>query len=177
MKHIAHLVVMTAALLASACGAEVGETQRQMQAYVGADTAGLVVQTLDGAPQPFADLLLAEDMGGAGGKPVVVNVWATWCPPCIKELPSLDMLGKSGKAKVIAIATDKDAQAVKDFLREQPYGSGMTVWFDASGIITRDVLGARAVPVSYVLDPASLKVVQVEAGDRDWMRVDLKTAP
>lgn len=159
-----------------ACGSDVSESQRQMQAYVGTETKSLVVQTLDGEAQPFADLLLAEDMGGAGGKPVVVNVWATWCPPCIKELPSLDMLGKSGKAKVIAIATDKDVQTVKDFLREQPYGNGMTVWFDASGIISREALGARALPVTYVLDPATLTVVQVEAGDRDWTRVGLKKA-
>ena len=160
-------VVLACGMMLAACGPSESASQKAMQVWVGKNMAEVVVQTLDGEVQPFKDLLLAEDMGGAGGKPVVVNVWATWCPPCIKELPSLDALGKSGKAKVIAIATDKDVRVVKDFLREQPYGTGMTVWHDSQGIVTRDKMGALALPVSYVLD-ASLTVVRVEAGVREW---------
>ena len=152
-----YLVVLC--LMLVACGPSESASQKAMQVWV--------VSTLDGEVQPFADLQLAADMGGAAGKPVLLNVAATWCPPCVEELPSLDALGKSGQAKVVVIFTDKEAQTVKDFLREQPYGSGFTVWFDSQGIVTREKLGALALPVSYVLDP-SLTITRVEAGGREW---------
>lgn len=140
-----------------------------MQVWVGKNVAEVVVGTLDGEVQPMTDLQLAADMGGAAGKPVLLNVAATWCPPCVEELPSLDALGKSGQAKVVVIFTDKEAQTVKDFLRDKDYGSGFTVWFDSQGIVTRDKLGALALPVSYVLD-SNLIISRVEAGGREWAR-------
>ncbi|MFZ2587914.1 MAG: TlpA disulfide reductase family protein [Alphaproteobacteria bacterium] len=161
--------VMLLALMVTACGADESASQKAMHVWVGKNMADVVVGTLDGEIQPFADLMLAEDMGGSGGKPVLLNVAATWCPPCVQELPDLDALGKSGQAKVIVIMTDKNAQTVKDFLRDKNYGRGFTVWFDSQGIVTREKLGALALPVSYVLD-SSLTITRVEAGPRAWGR-------
>ncbi|PZP39962.1 MAG: hypothetical protein DI585_02460 [Pseudomonas fluorescens] len=150
------------ALALTACGqgSATGTNQEAMQAWVGKSFAELKVQTLDGEVQPLKDL-------AAEGKPVVVNVWATWCPPCIKEMPTLDALGAKGEFNVIAIATDKDAGKVKDYLRKQAWGPGVTIWFDSLGAVTRKEMGAVALPVTYVLDK-NLKVVLVEAGERDW---------
>ena len=51
----------------------------------------------DGKPATLADFR---------GKPVLVNLWATWCAPCVKELPTLDKLAKSGAIEVLAISQD-----------------------------------------------------------------------
>src|SRR5436190_3264677 len=51
----------------------------------------------DGKPAKLADLK---------GKPVLVNLWATWCAPCRKELPTLDKLAASGVVEVLAISQD-----------------------------------------------------------------------
>jgi thiol-disulfide isomerase/thioredoxin len=105
-----------------------------------------------------------------GNRRIVLNVWATWCPPCLKELPSLDELGRSERAVVVTIVTDNDAGKVKDFLRNQPWGNGMLVWHDPDGRVTRAQMGAAAIPVSYILD-SDLVVRRVEAGERDWASV------
>lgn len=50
------------------------------------------------------------------GKPVLVNLWATWCGPCVAELPTLDRLAQSGKVRVVAVSQDMDPAKVAPFL-------------------------------------------------------------
>lgn len=153
-------ILLLSALLLAGCGQDTSNTnQGAMQEWVGKNFADLTVQTLDGGTQPLKDLV-------ADKKPIVLNVWATWCPPCLKEMPTLDALGKQGKYDVVAIATDKDAKDVKEFLKKQDWGTGVQVWFDSLGTVTRGK-GAIGIPVTYVLNP-SLTVVMVEAGERNW---------
>ena len=55
-----------------------------------------------------------------GGKLLVLNFWATWCPPCIEEMPSLVQMQQKMKGKgveVLAISVDADRGAYQDFLR------------------------------------------------------------
>lgn len=148
------------ALVLAACGQSDDAAQETLQAWVGKDLSALKVETLDGQSQALKDALQQ-------GKPLVVNVWATWCPPCLKEMPTLDALGKQGSYTVIAIATDKDAQTVKDFLKKQSWGSGVQVWFDSLGEVTRKQMGATGIPVTFVVGK-DLKVRLAEAGERDW---------
>lgn len=133
-----------------------------LQHTLGQNVAKLQVQTLDGAPQPFTDLIPAGT-----ATPVVLNIWATWCTPCLVEMPTLDALGRSGRARVVAIATDPSATVVKDFLRNQHWGRGIEIWHDPRGIITREALSAKALPSTYVLNP-SLTIIYAVAGERDW---------
>jgi thiol-disulfide isomerase/thioredoxin len=161
------LLVLVSVLLLAACGDKPSDSSAAYQKYVGLSAQDVKVKTLDGEDQPLNDAFILE------GKPVIVNVWATWCPPCLVEMPTLDALGKSGEYKVIAIATDKDAQTVKDFLREQSWGSGLTVLHDSLGAETRAKLGATALPVTYVLSP-DLTIKRVEAGERDWNHPSMK---
>jgi thiol-disulfide isomerase/thioredoxin len=151
-------------LLLAACGQggdDAAPGQDALRKWVGTDVSKLDVQTLDGQKQPFADAVLLEK------KPVIFNVWATWCSPCLSEMPTLDALGKTGKYTVIAIATDAEASTVKDFLKKQNWGGGITVWHDPLGAVTRGKLGAVGIPSTYVTD-VSLTVKLVAAGERNW---------
>lgn len=70
-------------------------------------------ETPDG--KPFA-------MAGFQGRPLLVNFWATWCPPCVKELPMLSEFAAQQGAKgiqVVGLAVDK-SDAVLRFLQRQP---------------------------------------------------------
>ncbi|MEO5597762.1 MAG: TlpA disulfide reductase family protein, partial [Novosphingobium sp.] len=52
------------------------------------------------------------------GKPLLINLWATWCAPCVAELPMLDQIAASGKIKVIAVSQDTGKPGeVGDFLK------------------------------------------------------------
>ena len=64
-----------------------------------------------------APITMMRDLNGAEfqlakfrGQPFVVNFWATWCPPCIKEMPMLDRAHRDGTINVVAIASDDEAE-------------------------------------------------------------------
>ena len=62
------------------------------------------------------------DMASMHGRPLVLNFWATWCPPCIKELPELDRFHREWSPKgwrVVGLAVD-GAKPVREFLQKQP---------------------------------------------------------
>ncbi len=113
-------------------------------------------------PDAAGALTLDESRGG----PLLLNFWATWCPPCVTELPLLDRFWKEEQAhgwRVIGLAVDQ-AEPVRAFLRQRPVGfpiglAGMdgvdlsrrlgnssgalpfSVAFDASGHATQRKLG------------------------------------
>jgi thiol-disulfide isomerase/thioredoxin len=63
-------------------------------------------------------------MAGLRGRPLLINFWATWCPPCIEELPLLDSFYRENQSngwQVIGLAVDKP-DAVRDFLGRHPLG-------------------------------------------------------
>lgn len=69
------------------------------------------------------------NMASFKGKPLVVNFWATWCPPCVEELPLLDRFYRENTAKgwqVVGLAIDQPS-AVRNFLQKTPvsYSLGM----------------------------------------------------
>jgi thiol-disulfide isomerase/thioredoxin len=65
---------------------------------------------------------VTQSMSQWRGQPLVINFWATWCPPCVKEMPDLDHLAqKHPEAKFIGIAVDTAAN-VTEFLKKIPVG-------------------------------------------------------
>src|SRR5215471_279118 len=80
-----------------------------------------IVQVGDTAP----DFSIKADNGKTytradfGGKLLILNFWATWCPPCREELPSLDALQRTLGSKglvVLAVSVDKDEKVYRAFL-------------------------------------------------------------
>lgn len=99
-------------------------------AGVGAGMAWQRFQPHDREPENFWALSFpAPEEGGQNlslasmrGRPLLVNFWATWCPPCVEELPLLNRFYRENKAngwQIVALAVDK-AESVRRFLARSP---------------------------------------------------------
>ena len=110
------------------------------------------------------------DLGKFKGKPVLVNLWASWCAPCVKELPTLQRLEQSqaeeGKLGVIAVSQDMAPRgSVEAFLGERDIGR-FAAYHDPDMKLT-SALGVEVMPTTVLYD-AQGKEVWRYVGDLDW---------
>ena len=91
-------------------------------------------------------------LSGYRGKVVLVNLWATWCPPCIEELPVFETLQAKYASEglvVLAVAGDEDPQLVRDFLARTPLK--IEVLLDTRGVIGTQY-GITGYPETFFVD-------------------------
>ena len=99
------------------------------------------------------------------GKPVLVNLWATWCGPCVAELPTLEALAKSGKVRVAAISQDTGAAAkVPAFLKEHGAPT-LTPYLDDKMALSTG--WSANLPTTILFDSAGKEVWRWNGGN-DW---------
>jgi cytochrome c biogenesis protein CcmG, thiol:disulfide interchange protein DsbE len=128
-----------------------------------------VVVAGDAAPE-FA--VRAEDgrtvgLPDFGGKLLVLNFWATWCPPCVEETPSLSDFARrfAGRGVVVlGVSVDKDEKAYRGFL--QQFRPAFLTSRDSQAKINADY-GTFKYPETYIID-ARGKVLQKIIGPADW---------
>jgi thiol-disulfide isomerase/thioredoxin len=116
------------------------------------------------------------DLSKFKGGPVLVNLWASWCAPCIKELPTLQQLEQShnddGALGVIAVSQDMAPQgSVEAFLAERDLGR-FAAFHDPEMKLT-DALGVQIMPTTILYD-AGGKEVWRYVGDLDWTSEEAK---
>jgi len=108
------------------------------------------------------------DLASYRGKVVVLNFWATWCPPCIAEMPSLERLhralGSEGLA-VVTVSTDEDAAELKRFVAER--GLTMPVLQDPGGRVAASDYHTTGYPETFVLDREG-RLLQHTVGPAEW---------
>lgn len=122
-------------------------------------------------PLPEAGLLTLDD-GAASmeqfrGKWTVVNFWATWCPPCRHEMPSLDRL-QAGRddLNVVTVATGRNAvPKIREFFEEEGIAN-LHALRDPDMALSRKV-GVMGLPVTLILDPEG-NIVGRLTGDAEW---------
>jgi len=119
----------------------------------------------DDAKRQNADFTLA-DLQGKGwhlqdlrGKVVLVNFWATWCPPCRREMPDLDALYNTFKDRgfVVLAISDEEAAQLAPFIRERKIS--YPVLLDP-GRKVNDVFSVEGIPKSFVYDRSGKMVAQ-----------------
>ncbi len=103
------------------------------------------------------------------GHGMVINLWATWCVPCVAEMPSLAALSKTLAPEDIAVlplSSDRGgAAAVAAFFRQHAIG-GLPVLLDPQGAAAR-AFGAEGIPTSVIIDKAGREHARLE-GSADW---------
>jgi peroxiredoxin len=85
------------------------------------------------------------------GRPVLLNFWATWCPPCVEEMPSVEDLARAvgDRAVVLAVSVDEDWDALKKFF---PRGTELSVLLDESKELPKKY-GTEKYPETFLIDP------------------------
>ncbi len=142
----------------------------------------------DGAPRPSATALPAvwhdaprkipgvawTDAAGAparlgdfAGRPALLNLWATWCAPCLREMPMLDALAgeAEGAFSVIALNQDRDVESARRFWRENGFAH-LALFLDPS-FEAFGALAVRGLPLTLIVDARGREIARVE-GAVEW---------
>jgi len=139
--------------------------------WVVADSAvQKIVETGDKAP----NFRIVTDNGRTitrsnfGGKVLVLNFWATWCPPCIQEIPSLDAMQRKMAGDgvvVVAVSVDKNEKAYRDFLSRARV-SFLTARDPEADVSS--IYGTFKYPETYIINRDG-KVVAKHISDQNWL--------
>jgi peroxiredoxin len=131
------------------------------------------------AKQKAADFSLKDlngktvSLSSLKGKVVLLNFWATWCPSCISEMPSLNKLYKEMKSRgfeVIAVSTDRSASGVKDF--RDTHGLAFPIVMDEDREVTRQY-HVFSLPTSFLINKEGI-IVEKFFGEYDWTGSETK---
>ena len=124
--------------------------------------------------QNISDLKFKDDEGKEisfsdfQDKVILVNFWATWCAPCIKEMPSLDRLKKkiNKNFDVIAISVDRDGvKKVKDFFNENKI-TNLEEYFDTKNSLAKE-MNLIGLPTSFFINKKG-DLIGYFQGDMEW---------
>jgi thiol-disulfide isomerase/thioredoxin len=121
--------------------------------HLGHSAPDFTLTTLEGEHLTLSDLR---------GQPVVLNFWATWCPPCRAEVPALGAVSDSleGGAIVLGVDVGESARTVSDFVAER--GVSYPIALDGDSATAR-LYGVRVFPTTYLLD-ANGVIVEIFTG-------------
>lgn len=104
------------------------------------------------------------DFLSSKGKVVVINFWATWCPPCVAEMPSFQNLYNDYGHHVEFYFVAKDEKTkVQSFMEKKEYT--FPIYYEGSG--TPDFLKSETIPATFILSKSG-KIVVNERGVADW---------
>ncbi|HEY0020779.1 MAG TPA: TlpA disulfide reductase family protein [Longimicrobium sp.] len=140
------LRMIPAALLLAACGDAPGGGRAGGPVRVGAEAPAYAAETLDGERMAISQLR---------GRPVLLNVWATWCHPCRQEIPALEQLHRTYAPRglhVVGVSIDQgdQQQGIREFLQE--YGASYPIWLDPDGEI-QTAYSTMGVPNTFLIGP------------------------
>jgi peroxiredoxin len=133
---------------------------------VGLPAPNIILPGLDGK---------AVDLASYRGKVVFLNIWATWCPTCREEMPSMERLYKEFKGKdfeILAVSIDAPgAKVVVPFMKD--FGLSFPALLDPQ-VTVKNLYGITGVPESFIIDKTGI-VQKVVIGPIDWATPEMAT--
>jgi len=171
MRYAFPIVAAFLALAACQQNAQQQASSNETAAAPGAEGPKGVHRDGKGKPPPAATFADPDGksvkIADFSGKPVLVNLWATWCAPCVKELPTLDALAKSGNVQVLAVSQDSGPHAsVAAFLQGHQIVA-LKAYQDPKMALSGSLGPDTVLPTSILFD-ANGKEVWRYVGDLDW---------
>ncbi len=129
----------------------------------GSPAPDFTLKTIDGKEIRLSDLK---------GKVVLINFWATWCPPCQREMPLFERVYRKYKDRgfeILAISTDAEVSKVKEFIKE--YKLSFPVLMDNGEVSS--LYGVQGLPTSFLIDREG-KIVKIRLGEYKELESDVK---
>ncbi len=163
-------------LLAGGCDRQSGEDAQQQASQGAAQSKDVAVEKLDRSHkgEPLPDITLVDptgeslDLSSLKGKPLLINLWATWCAPCIAEMPTLDaLIDREEELGVVVLPISQDMDQddkVVEILRRRKLDN-IQPWIDEKGDLGFQYGGN--LPMTIMFD-AQGKEVWRYTGGNDW---------
>ena len=103
--------------------------------------------------------------------PLIINFWATWCSPCLKEMPDMQELQKElgSKILVLAVGMGEEAERIEKFQKKHQFE--FQILPDPEMTVTQ-LYGVRNIPITYLINTSGI-VVGRALGPREWTRPKL----
>ena len=128
-------------------------------ASVGSKAPDFILKDLDGKKVRLSD---------HEGQIVLLNFWATWCPPCRAEMPSMENLNEKMKGKdfkILAVSIDtSSSERVSDFIERKGYT--FDILYDPGQTVARNYL-VMGIPTTYIIDKKGI-IVEKSVGAEMW---------
>ena len=169
-----HLLILAALIAVAACSRPQPAPTNEAEAAAEAGPVKGIDRSHKGKAAP--DASFNDPDGGEitladfKGSPVLVNLWATWCAPCVKELPTLDRLAAAhrvdGQLGVIAVSQDAGPQPSVDAFLDKLKVADLGAYHDPKMALS-GALGAEVLPTSILYDADGREVWRY-VGDLDW---------
>ena len=105
------------------------------------------------------------------GNVIFLNLWATWCPPCREEMPSMEKLYNKLKDRgfvILAVSAGEDQETVKKFLEKNKYS--FPIFTDNQNSVAGNY-GTGSIPTTYIIDKEGFILARF-VGGRDWNSPD-----
>ena len=174
-SRLLNAVFLGFAVVLAGCDRQSGESAQPQASSAAAGpvaAVGTIDRTRKGSQLP--DFLLTDPTGkelrltALKGKPVLINLWATWCAPCVAELPALDQLAGTldGTIKVLSVNQDSgEPEKAGAFLKQRGV-TRLEPWLDPKGDLAFHY-EAPSLPITVLYDSAGREVWRI-IGPREW---------
>ena len=105
-----------------------------------------------------------SQLGDFDGEIMLINFWATWCPPCRAEMPSLNKLYADYGSKVqFLLVSNEDPDPIREFMDKKKYN--FPVWLTLSA--PPDIMKTKSIPTTFIVNKEG-KIVYSKSGAFDW---------
>lgn len=178
MSRLSLTLAVFLGLSVAACDRDVPD--KAQESTGGAQRMGVIDRGEAGSPMPATALHDAAGqelvLSALQGTPVLVNLWATWCAPCVKEMPLLDALAADYDERLHVITVSQDmngAVAVGPFFDRGGFRM-IEPWLDPQGQLGF-AMGGGVLPTTVLYDGEGREVWRV-TGDFDWSSEEARSA-